>query len=369
MNSTTAMAAVLYGFGEPLVVEEINVDPPRYGEVSVRMGASGVCHSDLHTAQGIHPASLPVILGHEGAGIVEDVGDGVEHLSVGDHVILSWLPYCGRCRFCASGRPALCAALAWSDAGTMRDGTTRFHRGDVPLRHYTASSFAELTVVPAQTAIPVDRSLPFTELALLGCAVMTGTGAVLNTAAVRPGETVAVVGCGGVGLSIVQGARIAGARTIVALDQVDWKLDLARHLGASDTINVASTDARAGLDEISPGGVDYSFEAIGRPETIEMALGLVARGGTAVLVGMAPPDARVPLDCLTLTVEERSIIGSWYGSCRPPTDFDRLIGFYQRGQIDVTSMITRTCRLEDVNEAFAAMQRGEVARTVIDYGS
>lgn len=361
-------AAVLYEFGQPLVVEDIDVDPPRPGEVLVRMVASGVCHSDLHTIQGIHPLPLPVILGHEGAGVVEEVGEGIDNLRPGDHVILSWLPYCGRCRFCVTGRPALCDNLDWSNAGTMMDGSTRFHRGDVRLLHNTASSFAELTVVPAQTVVPVDRSLPLTELALLGCAVMTGTGAVLNTAAVRPGQSVAVVGCGGVGLSIVQGARIAGAGTIIAVDPVPSKLELAKRLGAKHAVNATTGDVREAVHEVVPGGVDYSFEALGRPETIETAISLVGKGGTTVLVGMAPPDARVPIDALTITLEERSIVGCWYGSCRPSSDFPRLLDFYRAGELDLASMVTASCRLEDVNDALAAMQRGEVARTVINYG-
>lgn len=361
-------AAVLYETGKPLVVEDIEVDPPRSGEVLVRMAASGVCHSDLHTIQGIHPLPLPVILGHEGAGVVEEVGDGADGLSPGDHVILSWLPYCGRCRFCVSGRPALCDNLDWSNAGTMMDGSTRFHRGDVRLLHNTASSFAERTVVPAQTVVPVDPSLPLTELALLGCAVMTGTGAVLNTAAVRPGESVAVVGCGGVGLSVVQGARIASADTIIAVDPVASKLGLARRLGATHTVDPCAGDVRQAVHDVVPDGVDYAFEALGRPETIETAIGLVGKGGTVVLVGMAPPEARVPIDALTITVEERRIAGCWYGSCRPSSDFPRLLGFYRAGKLDLSSMVTATCRLEDVNDALAAMERGEVARTVIDYG-
>ncbi len=197
-------AAVLYEFGSPLRIEEVEVDPPGRGEVLVRLAASGVCHSDWHTAQCIHPSPLPVILGHEGAGVVEEVGEGVDAVAPGDHVVLSWLPYCGRCRWCTAGRPNLCDDLAWSDAGTMRDGGIRFHRGGRRIHHYTTSSFAERTVVPEQTVIPVDRSLPLAELALIGCAVMTCVGAVTNTAGVRPGQTVAVVGCGGVGLNVVQ---------------------------------------------------------------------------------------------------------------------------------------------------------------------
>ncbi|MHB1930383.1 MAG: Zn-dependent alcohol dehydrogenase [Acidimicrobiales bacterium] len=361
-------AAVLYEFNTPLVVEEIEVDPPRSGEVMVRLAASGVCHSDLHSAQGIHPLPLPVIMGHEGSGVVEEVGEGVGSVRPGDHVILSWLPYCGRCRFCTSGRPALCDNLGWSDAGTMMDGTTRFHRGDQRLGHNTASSFAELTVVPEQTVIAVDPSLDLTELALLGCAVMTGTGAVFNTAGVRPGESVAVVGCGGVGLSVIQGARIAGAAPIIAVDPVASKRDLALTLGASHAVDPSAGDAADAVRQLAGGGVDVAFEALGRPETILTTLDLVGKGGKAVLVGMAPPEARVPLDALTLTLQERSVLGCWYGSCRPPADFARLLGLYRCGDLDLRSLVTTTISLEMINDAFGAMEAGEAARTVITYG-
>jgi S-(hydroxymethyl)glutathione dehydrogenase/alcohol dehydrogenase len=362
------LAAILYEFGAPLSIEDIDVDGPRAGEVMVRMAASGVCHSDLHIQQGIHPCPVPSVLGHEGAGIVTAVGTGVSDLRPGDHVILSWLPYCGRCRFCLSGRPALCDDLGWSDAGTMMDGTTRFSRDGRPIRHSTSSSFTEVTVVPAQTVIKVDESLDLVALALLGCAVMTGVGAVFNTARVRPGDSVAVVGCGGVGLSVVQGARIAGATTIVAIDPVEAKRELAQKLGATHAIAPGLGDVSSPLREILPAGADFAFEALGRPETIEAALGLAGKGGTTVLIGMAPPSAQVAISPLTMTLSEQVIKGCWYGSCRPPTDFSRLVGLYQNGALDLESMVTRKCRLEDVNDAFAAMERGEVARTVIDYG-
>lgn len=358
-------AAILYEFGSPLVVEEVELDPPRAGEILVRMAASGVCHSDLHVIQGIHPTSLPAILGHEGAAIVEEVGAGVTHVRPGDHVMLTWLPYCGRCRFCASGRPNLCENVAWYDA-TLEDGTCRFHIGERRIHHYNTCSFAEWSVVPAQTAIPVDPSLPLTELALMGCAVMTGVGAALNTARVRPGDTVAVVGCGGVGLNVIQGAAIAGAGTIVAVDVVPAKLELARELGATHTVNPQETGAVEAVRDLTGGGAEHAFEAIGRPETIELALELVGRGGQAVLVGMAPPAARIPLDALTLTLEERKVRGCWYGSCRPLADFPLLVDLYRAGKLRLDPLITE-CTLDDVNEAFRRMEAGESARSVIVY--
>jgi S-(hydroxymethyl)glutathione dehydrogenase/alcohol dehydrogenase len=358
-------AAVLYEFNAPLVVQELELDPPKAGEVLVRMAASGVCHSDLHVVRGTHPTALPIVLGHEGAGIVEAVGPEVADLAPGDHVLLSWLPYCVRCRQCVRGRPNRCENVAWYDA-TMEDGTCRFHRDGSPVHHYNTSSFAERSVVPARTAIRVDPALPLTELALLGCAVMTGVGAVLNTAQVRPGESVAVVGCGGVGLNVVQGARIAGATAIVAVDTVPAKLELALELGATHTVDAGAVDPVEAVLELVGGGVDHAFEALGRPETIETTLGLTGRGGQAVLIGMAPPEARVPLDALTLTLEERCVRGSWYGSCVPLRDFPLLVELYRDGRLRLDSLIA-TCTLDEVNDAFRRMEAGETARSVIVY--
>lgn len=357
-------AAVLYEYGSPLVVQEVELDPPREGEVLVRMAASGVCRSDLHTIEGVLPWALPVVMGHEGTGVVEEVGPGVAHVSPGDHVVLSWLPYCGRCRFCSAGRPNLCEDLEWSIQGTMMDGTTRFHKDGVRIHHYNTSSFAERSVVPAQTAIPIDPSLPLMEFALMGCAVMTGVGAVLNTARVRPGESAVVVGCGGVGLSAVQGAAIAGARPIVAVDTVSAKLDLARQLGATHGIDASRDDVPTALSEILGAGADHVFEAIGQPETIRLALELVGRGGQAVLIGLAPPEAEIRIDALTIAFEERVIRGSWYGGCRPGVDFPLLFELYRAGKLRLDSLIS-TCTLEEVNDAFAAMGTGEIARSVI----
>jgi S-(hydroxymethyl)glutathione dehydrogenase / alcohol dehydrogenase len=358
-------AAVLHDFGQPLVVEELSIDAPKAGELGIRMAASGVCHSDLHVAQGIHPTALPVVLGHEGAGVVESVGPGVSGFEPGDHVMLTWLPYCGHCRECVRGRLSICENTGWYDA-TLEDGTCRFGLNGQPVHHYNTSSFAERSVVPARTAIKVDPSLPLTELALMGCAVMTGVGAVFNTARVRPGDTVAVVGCGGVGLNVVQGARLAGAGVIMAVDVVDSKLDLARELGATHAVNASSADPEAAVREIVPGGVDHSFEALGRPETIANAIAMIGRGGQALLIGMAPPDARVGIDALTTTLEERAVRGSWYGSCVPLRDLPLLVDLYRDGRLRLDPMITQI-GLDDVNDAFARMEAGETARSVIVY--
>jgi S-(hydroxymethyl)glutathione dehydrogenase/alcohol dehydrogenase len=361
-------AAVLEKVGAPLTIEELELDDPQAGEVLVRLVASGVCHSDLHNQQGVHPPPTPVVLGHEGAGVVERVGAGVDHVRPGDHVVLTWLPYCGRCRWCATGRPARCTGMAWIEDGTMPDGTIRMRRADgTPVKHYTTSSFAERTVVPGQTAIPVDADLDLTHLALIGCAVMTGVGAVLNTARVAAADTVAVVGCGGVGLNVVQGAAIAGASRIVAVDRDAAKLALATELGATDTVKVADgEDPAAAVRELSGGGVDHSFEAVGRPDTIELAMAVTGIGGQAVLVGMAPPGAHVPLEPLQLTLGERAVRGSWYGSTRPFRDVPLLIELFRSGRLQLEPLVTR-CSLDQVNEALAAMETASPARSVIVY--
>jgi S-(hydroxymethyl)glutathione dehydrogenase/alcohol dehydrogenase len=327
----------------------------------LRMAASGVCRSDLHAVRGVHPHAMPIVLGHEGSAVVEAVGEGVTNVSPGDHVVCSWLPYCGTCRRCVSGRPVLCERQAVFDAGFLADGTTRFRTSDgTRIHHNVPSSFAERSVVPANTAFAVDAALPLEQVALLGCAVMTGVGAVMNTAKVRPGDTVAVIGCGGVGLSAIQGARIAGAGSIVAVDVVPAKLELAKELGATQTV-------LSGTEPI-PEGFDVAIECLGRPETIEQATRAIAPGGTAVLVGMAHPDARPVVDALSMTVQEKTVTGSWYGSVVPPRDFPLLAELLRRGELRLEPMIARTIALDQIHEALARFDAGEETRSVIVHG-
>jgi S-(hydroxymethyl)glutathione dehydrogenase / alcohol dehydrogenase len=364
MAELRTTAAVMAQVGAALDVREITVGEPRAGEVRVRMAASGVCHSDLHTLDGMLPYPLPVVLGHEGAGIVEAIGPDVTGLRPGDHVMLSWVPYCGRCRMCAQGRPNLCDDLAWSDAGTMMDGTVRFHAGGAPVHHYTVSTFSGLSVVPAQSCIPVDGDLPLTELALMGCAVMTGFGAVFNTAGVRPGDRVAVIGCGGVGLNVVQAAAIAGATTIVAVDISQPALELARSLGATATVRASGEEAASAIRHDAGGAVDCAFEALGRRETIELALRVTGRGGQTVLIGMAAPGETAAIDPLSITLEERVVRGCWYGSCRPSVDFPVLIDLYRAGRIRLGAL-TEPIGLADINHAFDLLRSGRVGRSVV----
>ena len=353
-------AAVLWAFDD-LRIQELELDPPRAGEVVLRMGASGVCRSDHHSVSGIHPHVMPIVLGHEGSAVVEAVGEAVVNVAPGEHVVCSWLPYCGTCRRCAAGKPALCERQEAFDAGSLADGTTRFHTADgTRISHNVPSSFAERSVVPANTVFPVDAALPMEQVALLGCAVMTGVGAVLNTAEVRPGDSVVVIGCGGVGLSAIQGARIAGAGTIVAVDVLPAKLELAKELGATETV-------LSGRDEI-PGGFDVAIECLGRPETIEQATRAIAPGGKAVLVGMAHPEARPGIDALSMTVQEKTVTGSWYGSVVPPRDFPMLAELLRRGELRLEPLIARTIALDGIHEALARFGTGEETRSVIVYG-
>lgn len=353
-------AAVLWDV-EDLRLEEVELDPPKPGEVQIRMAASGVCRSDHHTVRGIHRHAMPIVLGHEASAVVEAIGDGVDNVAPGDHVVCSWLPYCGSCRRCTSGRPVLCERLAIFDEGFLSDGTTRFSIGETRIHHNVPSSFAERSVVPANTLFPVDPRLPLEQVALLGCAVMTGVGAALNTAKVRPGDSALVLGCGGVGLSAIQGARIAGASPIAAVDVNEKKLRLAADLGATDTV-------LAGRDEI-PSGFDHAFECLGRAETIQQAMLAVAPGGTAVLVGMAPPHVRVPIDALRTTTKELTITGSWYGSVVPARDFPLLAHLMTFGELRLEPMIARTIALDQIAEALERFEHGEEARSVIVYGS
>jgi len=366
-GSVRVKAAVLHEIGKPLVVEAIELDAPRAGEVRVRLAASGVCRSDWHMIQGIHPPPLPIVLGHEGAGWIEDVGPGVHHVRPGDAVVLTWLPHCGQCAQCRSGRPTQCSQVAWSDQGLMRDGTTRLHRGGLRIHHNSASTFAEQTVVPAETAIPLDPSIDVRQAALLGCAVMTGVGAVLRTAQVAPGRSVAVIGCGGVGLSTLQGAVIAEASPIIALDVVPEKLALARRIGATHSVDASQPDLLERVHAIVPGGADYVFEALGNAETLDLAVRLTARGGKTVIAGLAEPDTQLVVDPLSLTFEERSLVGCFYGSCVPERDYPELFELCRSGRLQLGDLVSSTCELEAINDAFARMARGEGARTIIVY--
>ncbi|MFN8521561.1 MAG: Zn-dependent alcohol dehydrogenase [Chloroflexota bacterium] len=361
-------AAILNDYQTPLSIEDVTIDPPKADEVKVRIAAAGICHSDYHIIKGEWRNGVPMILGHEASGIVEDVGPGVKGLKPGDRCALSFRAWCGRCRYCIAGRPILCEGYDGGPRGSMLDGTYRVHRNgeDIPVMG-RLGGFAEYAIMPAQQVQPISAKVGMDVLALIGCAVTTGVGAVLNTAKVEPGSTVAVIGCGGVGLNVVQGAVIAGASRIIAIDLLDNKLDYAGTFGATDLVNGAKDDAVEKVLDLTGGGVDYVFEAIGNVRATEQAIKITARGGTVTLVGMAPQAQTAGFDPLVFVQREIRMLGCFYGSYRPKLDFQRYVGMVEKGQLKVKEMISRHYKLDEINEAFDRLGRGEVARSVISF--
>ncbi len=363
-------AAVLEQTGGELEVQEIELAPPKAGEVLVRLHASGVCHSDQNAIDGTAEARCPTVLGHEGAGIVEAVGRGVTRVAVGDHVALSWAPSCGQCAECLRDLPQLCST-AWPamGEGTLLDGTSRLSRAGEPVWHYSfISSFADACVLPERSCVPIPHDVPFEIAGLVGCAITTGVGAVWRTAKVRPGDRVAVFGCGGVGLSAVLGAVAAGAGTVVAVDTEAPKLEFAKELGATDGVLWAgSSEATAqAVAETSGGGVDYAIEATGRTEAMLAAFLSTRPHGAAVLIGIPRADAVLPLPALTIPRMERRVLGSIYGSSRPERDFALTLDLYRRGRLPLDKLVTHRLPLEKVGPAFELMRNGEAIRVVLD---
>ena len=360
----TMKGAVLYEYNKPVVVEEMELGDPGHGEVLVDMKASGVCHSDWHVVKGEWwDIPIPVVLGHEGAGVVRAVGPGVTNVTEGDHVILSWMPSCGLCEACQIGRPNVCykQPRAKATARVKRTGD------DVPFLS-GLGTMSSLAIVSEMAAVPVDRTMPFPQASLIGCGVTTGVGAAINTARVHPGSTVAVFGAGGVGLNVIQGARIAGATMIISIDLLDSKLELAKQFGATHTINAKDGDPVEAIKDLTGGlGVHYAFEAIGLvAEPFVQAIHATRSRGTTVWVGHAPLETPVTIDARDL-MWEKTVIGSMYGSARPHIDFPRLISLYQSGQLMLDELITRSFPVEEVNEAFRVLANGEVARSVLTF--
>lgn len=364
-------AAILTAPHTPLEIADVEVAPPAPGELKVRIAASGVCHSDLSVQNGTLPLAPPIVLGHEGAGIVEEIGDGVDGFAPGDRVVISWVPQCGECAMCSRAQGFLCDRAAATMGGTLLDGTTRVTRDGQPVFQFPSSgTFAEVAVVPAIAAVKIPDEVPLTSAALIGCAVLTGVGAAVNTASIRKGDAVAVIGCGGVGLNVVQGARIAGAERIVAVDTAALKLELARRFGATDVVNASSDDAVAAVTELTGGRcVDVAFEVIGLEATMQQALALTRRGGETVLVGVPRVDAMLSVPAaLGLVLAAKTIKGCLYGSANVHRDIPMLVGLYRSGRLLLDELVSRTIPLDDVNGAFVAMEQGEVARSVIDFG-
>jgi S-(hydroxymethyl)glutathione dehydrogenase/alcohol dehydrogenase len=363
-RGTTVRAAVLRGVGDPFVVEEITLEPVGPRDVRVKMTASGVCHSDLSVQNGTLPFAFPTVLGHEGAGVVAEIGEAVTRVAVGDHVVLTWMPPCRRCFWCLAGQPMLCTTGMAESIG----GPYATVGGEKLIRGLGTATFGEQTLVPERQLVPVDRAAPLELAALVGCALSTGIGAVWHTAGVEPGSTVAVIGCGGVGLSVIQGARLAGATTIVAIDQLGAKLEAATSMGATDVIDSSAQDAVAGVQALTGGrGVDYAFEVVGRAPTIRLAFDAARRGGTAVLVGAGSPSDDVTFNAFELFVGAKTVVGCVYGSTDPDRDFPAMVDMVTRGTIDAEGMVSRRIGLDDINDAFRAMEAGEVVRSVIVY--
>jgi len=358
-------AAVMREWKKPLSIEEVRIDEPGRGEVLVRTVASGICHSDLHMLEGSVPFPPPAILGHEPAGVVEAVGEGVNEVAVGDHVIGCLNRWCGICRFCTGGRPYLCATTFQPSrpAGSKPRITTQ--AGESLLQLGDLSSFAERMLCPERSLVKIRDDVPLDRACLIGCGVTTGLGAVLKTVHVPAGSTVAVIGCGGVGLAALQGARIVGAGRIIAVDTAAWKLDLAKALGATHCVDAKAGDPVAAVQALTGGGADFVFECIGLVPTVQQAVAMTGRGGTAVLVGLVPVTQTVPLSAADITLQEKKVTGSFMGSNQFRVDMPRYVDFYLDGRLRLDEMISARIALEQVNDAFDAMRKGTAARQVI----
>ncbi|MCZ7537606.1 MAG: Zn-dependent alcohol dehydrogenase [Acidimicrobiia bacterium] len=357
-------AALLYEANEPLVIEEIQISKPDRNEVLIRTAASGLCHSDLHFVDGVYPFKPPAVLGHESAGVVEAVGADVRYVEPGDHVITCLTVFCGRCRSCLSGRPSLCGG-----SGTRRPkgAPPRLSKDGRPVTQFAnLGGFAEQMLVHENAVVKIRKDMPLDRAALIGCGVTTGVGAVIRTAGVEAGSDVAIVGCGGVGLSAVNGAALAGANRIIAVDRIGTKLDLARKFGATHTVDASKDDAVAQVHEISGGGVDYAFEAIGRKETAEQAWAMLRAGGVATVIGMLPIGAKIEIPGMDLLTEKR-LQGSAMGSTQFRLDMPRFVDFYLAGRLHLDELISRRVSLGDVNDAMAALREGQVARQVFTF--
>lgn len=364
-----AKAVVCREIGKPVVVEEIEVEMPRQGEVMIKLAACGVCHSDLSATNGTIRFPPPVVLGHEGAGVIVAIGQGVTEYAVGDHVLSSFVSMCGKCRYCQTGRPQLCDQAAKA-AISLPDGTvrTRDLAGN-PLNIFSGCGvMAEYATLHTDNVVKIVKDVPLDRAALIGCGVMTGVGAVVNTAKVEAGSVTVVFGCGGVGLNAIQGCAISGAAMIVAVDTSDAKLEMARQFGATHTINATTEEDLVKTVRKLTGGADYAFECVGMGEIAAQAYGVLRKGGKAVVVGVANPKDMTSIRTASLTFDEKTITGSYFGSARPREDFPRLIGLYRAKRLKLDELITRTYTVDEAPQAFADLEAGRNARGVIIFG-
>ncbi|MFT8718703.1 zinc-dependent alcohol dehydrogenase family protein [Acetobacter sp.] len=358
-----------YAESRPLEIETVEIDPPGPGEVLVKIRAAGLCHSDLSVINGDRPRPMPMVLGHECSGIVEEVGDLVTSVVPGDHVVMVFMPSCGSCIPCAVGRPALCEPGAKANgAGTLLTGKRRLHcDGEIVNHHLGVSGFAEYAVVSERSIVKIDDTIPFDEAALFGCAVLTGVGAVVNTANLRAGQSAAIIGLGGVGLAAVLGAVASGARQIVAIDLSGEKLNLAQALGATHAINPAEDGAIEKIIELTNGGVDYCMEMAGAVKAMELAWKITRLGGTTVTAGLPPPGSALAVPLVQLVAEERTLKGSYIGTCVPRRDIPNYIGLYQEGRLPVNKLMTGKLTLDQINEGFDLLHEGKAVRQIIEF--
>ena len=359
----TTSAQRPFSVSKPLSIEEVELDPPKRGEVLIKVKAVGLCHSDLVAITGERAKPMPIVIGHEAAGIVEEIGQDVQGFAVGDHVVPSYVASCGRCEMCSVGRPALCEPATIANANAvLKDGTTRLRQGSTRIHHHSGvAGFAEYSVIPEEALVKIDKSVPFEHAALFGCGVVTGVGSVINTAQAKPGQFIAVVGLGGVGLSAVLAALAIGSGKVLALDLSEEKLAFARELGVHHALNAGDADVQAQISALTGGGVHIAIETAGSNRTLQMAYDITRRGGTTVTAGMPGPEAEITLSHLKIAAEERSIKGSYMGSCVAKRDIPRYLNMFQNGSLPVDKLMSRLIGFDDLN---AAMDRLADAKTV-----
>ena len=361
-------AAVLYETKTPLTIEDVELDDPKSQEVLVKIGAAGICRSDRHFMHGDAPIALPVVLGHEGAGTVEKVGPGVTSVKPGDQVILSFVPACGRCKSCVEGRSNLCDNHAATGAN-MYDGTCRLHKGGQDIHHMgKVACFAEHAVVPESGCVPIGAAIPMDIAAMIGCCVPTGVGAAIYSAKVQPGSTVAVVGCGGVGLNVIMGAKLMNASQIIAVDISESQLEFAMKFGATHSVNASDRDPVAQVKELTGGrGADYTFEVFGSADTMKAAYDMCGKSGTVTVVGIAPFGAEASINAVDIVRNEKTMRGTYYGSARSSTDMPKMVDLYLSGKLNLDDLVVRHYSLDQINEAYGDMDKGEIGRGAIMY--